>query len=137
MSFLTFNNPVSRSQSDEAYIDDVFFQWWYFDAILDNGCRLLTFMGHGTLQRVKEIGVNIALLKPDGEKINEELFFIKSDLKYASDNFDMTFSEDCSVSFEKGGKFGHGRYFLKMKFDRISYDLILDPEMPPFSPFGE
>ena len=136
MSFLTFNNPVSRPQSDEAYIDDVFFQWWYFDGLLDNGCRLLTFIGHGDIRHPNEVGVNIVLRKPDGESIDEEIYFPKSALQAAPDNFDMKFSENCSVRYEKGvGAKGLGRYFLNIKFEKIEYELVIDPECPPFSPF--
>ena len=38
-----FNRPWTRPPADDAHAPDAVVQWWYFDAVLKNGMKLMTF----------------------------------------------------------------------------------------------
>jgi len=115
-------------------------QWWYFDAVLDNGHRLVTFFlpkVYGAIDD-HEFGLpilDIVLRKPGGETIRERRFFSPTELKTVPNNFGAYFGSDCSASFTKGsGRKDLGCYHLIATAGRITYDIKLEPELPPWAP---
>lgn len=134
-----FNRPRSRPQADGAYASDAKLQWWYFDAMLDDGHRFLTFF----LPRFKgsiegnvpdQPMLDIVLRKPDGETIRERRFFKPSELQASGDRFEASFGDDCSLRFEEGNRAGdYGCYHLSGSTARLGYELELLPELPPWA----
>jgi hypothetical protein len=129
-------------QSDEAYAQDAHLQWWYFDAIFEDGHRLLTYFlpgFRGTIENqvLDQPFLNVVLRRPDGEIIREPRSFPPSEFLAKKGDFGASFGEDCSVTFEKGAsQKGLGCYNLKAKAGRLGYALTLLPDIPPWSPFG-
>jgi hypothetical protein len=129
-------------QSDAAYARDAHLQWWYFDAAFDDGHRLLTyflpgFKGGIENQAMDEPFLNVVLKRPDGVIVREPRSFPPSEFFPRTGDFGARFGEDCSATFEKGPEEGDlGRYILKAKAGRLSYELVLTPDAPAWSPFG-
>jgi len=134
------NRPRSRPPDDGAYAPDASLQWWYFDAVLESGHRLLTFYiprSPGSIEG-NEPGLpflDIVLRMPDGETIRERRHFKPAELVAARGRLEASFGTDCSVCFEEGrGEGDFGRYLIKGRAGRLGYDLQLLPDMPPWAP---
>jgi hypothetical protein len=129
-------------QSEEAYAQDAHLQWWYFDAIFQDGHRLLTyflprFRGMIENQAPDQPFLNVVLKRPDGAIIREPRSFPLSEFLPQPGDFGASFGEDCSVTFERGAnENGLGCYILKATAGRLGYDLRLLPDIAPWSPFG-
>ena len=129
-------------QSEEAYAGDAHLQWWYFDAIFQDGHRLLTyflpsFVGTVESQVLDQPFLNVVLRRPDGEIIREPRTFSRSEFLPQQGEFGASFGKDCSVTYEKGlHEEDLGCYTLEAKAGRLGYDLRLLPDIPPWSPFG-
>jgi hypothetical protein len=130
------------SQNDEAYAQDAYLQWWYFDAIFEDGHRLLTFFlprNTGSLEQhpADQPFLDIVLKPPSGEIIREGRSFSPKEFSPRKGSFGASFGGDCSMDFEKGTDSNRlGRYLLKARADRLAYDLQLVPDLPPWSPNG-
>jgi len=136
------NRPATRPHSDGAYAPDAFLQWWYFDAMLASGHRFLTFFlprFEGSIED-NEPGlpmVDIVIRRPDGATVRDRRFFRPGEVAASTNNVEAFFGPDCSVVYRKdAGGTGLGRYLLKARAERIAYDLILEPEIPPWAPTG-
>lgn len=133
------NKPRSRPPEDGAYASEAKLQWWYFDAMLENGHRFLTFFlprFQGSIEgnTPDQPMLDIVLRKPDGETIRERRFFKPSELIASRDRFEASFGEDCSLRFEQGSGAGSfGRYLLCGSTGRLGYELELTPDLPPWA----
>ena len=54
-------------------------EWWYFDARLDNGYTVVGFF-RAKHERTGKTGVEITIYKPNGEKIQNVIDYLYSDL---------------------------------------------------------
>ena len=112
-------------QSEAAYAEDAHLQWWYFDAIFEEGHRLLTYFlpaFRGTIgdQPLDQSYLNVVLKKPDGEIVREPRSFSSSEFRPIPGDFGASFGQDCSVTFEKGSnESGLGCYVMKAKAGRL------------------
>ncbi|MFX0031272.1 MAG: lipocalin-like domain-containing protein [Candidatus Hodarchaeota archaeon] len=61
------------------------FEWWYFDARLDNGYMAVGFF-RAKHERTGKTGVEITIYKPNGEKIQKIFNYRRSDLKASKEN---------------------------------------------------
>ncbi|NHJ01789.1 MAG: hypothetical protein EAX86_06570 [Candidatus Heimdallarchaeota archaeon] len=80
------------------------YEWWYFDAHLDNGYTLVVFFyakypNPGLLQG--KIGVEITLIKPDGKRIQKVVTYSKSDFSASQDKPEVTIGKN-KLRVEKG-----------------------------------
>jgi hypothetical protein len=129
-------------QSESAYAEDANLQWWYFDAIFEDGHRLLTyflprFVGTIENQVPDQPFLNVVLKRPNGLIIREPRSFPPSEFLPIRGEFGASFGKDCSVKFEGGlEEGGLGYYAMKARAGRVGYDLRLVPGIPPWSPFG-
>ena len=55
-------------------------EWWYFDARLENGYTVVGFF-RAKHQQTGKTGVEIAIYKPNGEKIQTVIDYHRSDFK--------------------------------------------------------
>ena len=132
-----FLQDNTRPQTDSAYDPDAEFQWWYFDSLLDNGYRLLTFYTMNA-PGIDTYGLNIVLRTPEGELIKDPQFYPKENFKPVKGQFGGEFAPGSSAYFEKNqGEFGHGRYEISAQGTRVQYKLQLDPIVSSFSPLGK
>jgi len=138
---LLVNRPGSTDPAGGAYDPDAHLQWWYFDAFLENGHRLLTFflprfLGSLEGNEFDLPMLDIVLSAPGGEIVRERRFFRKSDLSASRDRFTADFGPDCSVRLDPGkGGSGPGLYRLRAGgTGRIRYELEIAPELPPWAP---
>ncbi len=129
-------------QSEAAYARDAHLQWWYFDAVFQDGHRLLTYFLPAFRGKIGDHPpdqpyLNVVLKRPDGEIIRQSRSFPSTEFAPQPADFGAGFGEECSVTFEKGSdEDGLGRYLLRARAGRLGYDLTLHPEVPPWSPFG-
>ncbi len=128
--------PVPRNNS--AYAPDAVVQWWYFDAQLANGWRLLTFflpkaLGTTDGHAPDQPQVEIVLRSPQGETILERRFFKPEQFSASTTTLDAAFGDDCSLAYDPD----KGRYLLKARAGRLAYDLEILPELPPWSPLSK
>ena len=137
---LFFNRPWSRPAEEASYAPDAELQWWYFDAVLESGHRLLTFFlprFAGSIEG-NEPGLpmlDVALRSPEGETIRERRFFRPSELVASRDHFAAEFGREGSVAFEPAAEPGGlGRYRLRARTGKIRCDLEISPEVPPWAP---
>jgi len=130
------------TQRDEAYAQDAYLQWWYFDAIFEDGHRLLTFVlprSTGSMEQhpPDQPFLDIVLKPPSGDIIREGRSFSPREFSPRKGVFGASLGADCSVEFEEGrGSNRLGRYLLKARAGRLAYDLKLLPKLPPWSPNG-
>jgi hypothetical protein len=129
-------------QTDAAYARDAHLQWWYFDAVFEDGHRLLTYFlptcrGRIENQPLDQPFLNVVLRRADGTIIREPRSFPASEFTPQPGDFGANFGKDCSVIFERGTKESDlGCYILQAKAGRLAYNLRLLPDIPPWSPFG-
>jgi len=142
LSRLLMNRPKTRPQTDAAYAPDAFLQWWYFDAVLESGHRFLTFFlprFQGSISD-NEPGLpmmEVALRSPGGETVRGRRFFQPGQRLASTKRFQADFGDECSVDFDPaGGTAGLGRYTLRGRAENISFDLVIEPELPPWAPSG-
>ena len=159
---LSFNRPWTRPYAEGAYAPDAELQWWYFDAVLESGHRLLSFflprfLGAIEGSEPESPMVDVVLRTPAGEILRERRFCRPCELVASRDRVAAEFGADCSVTFEGAGhatvprgvrprggagcspSFGEegsgpGRYLLRARAGRIGYELEISPELPPWAP---
>jgi len=135
-----FAAPRTRPRSEGAYAPDADLQWWYFDALLESGHRLLTFFlprFTGTVQGGEPEWplLDVVLKTPAGELVRERRFFRPCELTASRKRFAAEFGEDCSVAHEEDrGSGGGERYLLRARTPRIDFDLEICPTLPPWAP---
>ena len=68
------------------------YEWWYFDAHLDNGYTIVIFFyaSNPNPSREGKIGVEIVLLRPDGKRNQEFIVYDKSDFSATKDKPEVT-----------------------------------------------
>ena len=107
------------------------FEWWYFDAYLDDGCTI-TVEFHTKPPFVSPNApltpfVLLTMTDPRG---------IRSDKTYLGDPAHFHASDtDCDVrigpnTFTRDG----GRYLIHVEIDDLTADFTLEPEVPPWRP---
>jgi hypothetical protein len=135
-----FDRPWTRPVEEASFAPDAELQWWYFDAVLDSGHRLLTFFLPRFTGSIagNEFGLpilDVALSSPEGETIRERRFFRPSELVASRDRFAAEFGREGSVAFEPPAQPGGlGLYRLRTRTGRIRCDLEIAPEVPPWAP---
>jgi hypothetical protein len=129
-------------QSEAAHAENAHLQWWYFDAMFEDGHRLLTYFlpaFKGTIGEhpADQPYLNVVVRKPDGKIVREDRSIPPSEFCKIPGDFGAGFGKGCSLTFEKGPKEGGmGCYVMKARAGRLGYDLRLVPDMLPWSPFG-
>lgn len=138
---LLANRPGSADPAGGAYDPNAHLQWWYFDAVLESGHRLLSFflprfLGSLEGNEFDLPMMDIVLRAPDGAIVRERRFFPQSELKASRDRFAADFGPDCSVRFDPGeGGSAPGLYRLRAGgTGKICYELEITPELPPWAP---
>jgi predicted secreted hydrolase len=87
-------------------------EWWYFDARLDNGYTVVGFF-RAKHERSGETGVEITIYKPNGEKIQNVIDYLHSDLRASQDIPDVQI----------------GRNYIKVDYSNKelpTYEIFLD-----------
>jgi hypothetical protein len=136
------NRPNTAPHSCGAYAPDAFLQWWYFDAVLENGLHFMTFFLPRFAGSVdgREPGLPMmeaVVREKSGKTIQERRFFRQEELQASPEKTETRFGDRCSIAFHKGGRGQElGQYRLRGETERIRYDLTLDPELPPWAPAG-
>jgi len=72
------------------------YEWWYFDAHLDNGYTLVVFF-HASNPNpglTGKIGMEIVLLRPDGKRVQKFIPYRKSDFSAARDKPEVTIGKN-------------------------------------------
>ena len=107
-----------------------FFEWWYFDAHLDDGSTaVMVFMTKEIMERRGPIkpAIKFAINRPDGVKLSETI-------AYPPDTFTAV-KENCDVKI--GPNWVRGdlhTYYLHTETDKMSADLTFTGVVPPWRP---
>ncbi len=143
---ILLNRMKSRPVEENILYPDAILQWWYFDAVLENGYRLVTFLMPRLPWVIQDKNhplnepmpfFEIILRKPDGENIRERKFINRSELKTLPDTFGAVFGSGCSFSYDNPPEKNRpGSYRIKGKAGGLGYDLKLDPELSCWAPLG-
>ena len=90
------------------------FEWWYFDARLDNGYMAIRFF-RAKHERTGKTGVEITIYKPNGEKIQKIFDYERSDLVATKENANVQI----------------GKNYIKVDYSNEklpAYEIFLDEE---------
>ncbi len=68
-------------------------EWWYFDAILDNGYTVVGFF-RARHERTGETGVEIMVYKPNDEKIQTVVDYKRTDFTIADNNAELSIGKN-------------------------------------------
>ena len=82
------------------------YEWWYFDAHLDNGYTIVVFFHASNPNPGLEgkTGMEIVLLRPDGIRVQKFISYKRSEFSAARDKPDVTIGENTLRVQQKGGE---------------------------------
>lgn len=136
------DRPPTRPPDDGAYDPAATLQWWYFDAVLDDGSRLMTFLlprffGSVEGNPAGHPYLDIVLRAPGRGIVRETRSFAPADLAASTTRLRADLAGDCSLAYEPAGPEAPlGTYRLRARAGRIAYDLRIRPDLPPWAPAG-
>ena len=87
------------------------FEWWYFDARLDNGYMAVGFF-RAKHERTGKTGVEITIYKPNGEKIQRIFDYEHSDLVATKENANVRIGKNYIKVDYSNGKLPEYEIFL-------------------------
>ena len=106
---ILLNRSKPRPVSDNILHPDAILQWWYFDAVLENRYRLVTFLMPKLPWIVEDNNYplnepmslfEIILRKPDGENIQERQFLNHQEIKPVPNAFGAVFGNEGSFTYD-------------------------------------
>lgn len=111
------------------------FEWWYFDAHLDDGSTVvIVFMTKSLLDRRAPLtpGVQITLTRPDGSKLREFPFYPAAEFQAAQDRCDVRIGPHRV----RGAPYRDNlyRHELHVEADGLCTDLVLTGQVPAWRP---
>jgi hypothetical protein len=106
-----------------------FFEWWYFDAIFDNGYRLVAIL-HSSLYNAVDHKptVDVRITPPEGDSILAIGRYSRSSYQASKDHCDVRIQE-CRAVVDTSG-----RYHLTLQQGDIRADLVYEPQAPAWRP---
>ena len=107
------------------------FEWWYFDARLDNGYMAVGFF-RAKHERTGKTGVEITIYKPNGDKIQKIFDYKHSDLIATKDNANVQIGKNYIKVDYSNERFPEYEIFLDE--DDLGMHLIFNPIVPGWMP---
>lgn len=112
--------------------DDYGFEWWYFDAHLDDG-RSIVIVFYTKPQYLPEETsapqFSISIVSPDGTETRQTRYFSVSDAYFAEEKCNIVMGGDNYFRVNDDGNFE-----IKAATDDFSVDLVLVPQTPAYRP---
>ena len=106
------------------------YEWWYFDAHLDNGAKLVVIFMTKDLsapQRPLTPMIRLNLDLPDGRSLNFIREYPKVSFSAAAENANVRIGESHFI-----GDLAH--YSIDVKIDNVKVKVTLDAQIPPWRP---
>ncbi|MBY9004531.1 MAG: hypothetical protein KGD73_11200 [Candidatus Lokiarchaeota archaeon] len=107
------------------------FEWWYFDARLDNGYTVVAFF-RAKHERSGKTGVEITIYKPNDEKIQNVYDYKRSDLKASRELADIQIGKNYIKADYSNEKFPTYEIFLDE--GEFGFHLKYTAEIPGWMP---
>ena len=110
------------------------YEWWYFDAHLDNGYTIVVFFHASNPNPGLEgkIGMEIVLLRPDGVRVQKFIPYKKSEFTAAQDKPEVTIGENTLRVKQREGELPI--YEIEVKEHGLGCHLIYKAEVNGWKP---